>query len=115
MAAKKKKPVKWMKKAFSKNKGALHCQMGVPMGMTIPASMLKKAAGKGGSGFDSSTEARAERSSRSQEASVRSSSPLTAPGSSTSTIASSGRSPSSRSSRPGASSRRTRLRPPPPP
>ena len=48
MAAKKKKPVKWMKKAFSKNKGALHCQMGVPMGMTIPASMLKKAAGKGG-------------------------------------------------------------------
>ncbi len=39
---------KWMQKAFSKNKGALHRQLGVPEGKMIPAGKLNKAAKKGG-------------------------------------------------------------------
>jgi hypothetical protein len=43
MAKKSKK--KWIQKAFpEKTKGALHKQMGVPMGEKIPASMMEAAA-----------------------------------------------------------------------
>lgn len=38
----------WMEKAFAKNKGALHQQLGVPQGKTIPAGKLKAAAGSKG-------------------------------------------------------------------
>ena len=43
---------KWMKRAFSKNEGALHRQLGVPEGKPIPPGMLRAAArasGKKGS------------------------------------------------------------------
>jgi hypothetical protein len=40
----KKRDWKWMAKAFSKNKGALHRQLGVPQGQKIPAKKLAKAA-----------------------------------------------------------------------
>ena len=36
----KKKDRKWMQKAFAKNKGALHKQLGVAPGKNIPASKL---------------------------------------------------------------------------
>lgn len=39
---------KWMQKAFSKNKGALHRQLGVPIGKKIPTAKLNAAAKKGG-------------------------------------------------------------------
>ena len=38
---------KWIQKAI-KHPGALHRQLGVPAGKNIPASKLRKAAGKGG-------------------------------------------------------------------
>jgi hypothetical protein len=38
---------KWIQKAI-KHPGALHKQLGVPMGQKIPASKLKDAASKGG-------------------------------------------------------------------
>lgn len=38
---------KWIQQAI-KNPGALHKQMGVPMGMKIPGKKLAKAAKKGG-------------------------------------------------------------------
>ena len=38
----------WVKEAFSKNKGALHHELGIPQGKKIPASKLNKAAKKGG-------------------------------------------------------------------
>jgi len=44
----KKKVVKWMGEAFSKNKGALHRQLGVPEDETIPPSKLRAAAKKKG-------------------------------------------------------------------
>jgi len=34
----------WVKEAFSKNKGALHRDLGVPQGKKIPESALKRAA-----------------------------------------------------------------------
>lgn len=37
-----------MEKAFAKNKGALHKQLGVPQGQNIPAGKLKSAAGSKG-------------------------------------------------------------------
>lgn len=37
-----------MEKAFAKNKGALHKQLGVPQGTTIPAGKLKLAAASKG-------------------------------------------------------------------
>lgn len=39
---------KWMQKAFGRNKGALHRQLGVPEDEPIPASKLRAAAAKGG-------------------------------------------------------------------
>lgn len=38
----------WLKKAFGKNKGALHRELGVPEGKTIPVNKLRRAAAKGG-------------------------------------------------------------------
>ncbi len=35
---------KWMEKAFSKNKGKLHRELGVKEGSKIPAKKLSKAA-----------------------------------------------------------------------
>lgn len=40
----KKKDGHWMEKAFSKNKGKLHKELGVPEGNKIPAKKLNKAA-----------------------------------------------------------------------
>jgi len=40
---------KWVSKAFSKNKGKLHRELGVPQGEKIPAKKLAKAAKAGGS------------------------------------------------------------------
>lgn len=37
----------WIKGAI-KNPGALHKELGVPQGQTIPKSLLKRAAGAGG-------------------------------------------------------------------
>ena len=34
---------KWMQKAFSKNKGKLHRELGVPQGQKIPAAKIEKA------------------------------------------------------------------------
>lgn len=34
----------WMQKAFGKNPGALHRELGVPEGKTIPASKLRAAS-----------------------------------------------------------------------
>ena len=39
---------KWMKKAFGKNKGALHAELGIPKDEKIPTAELEKAAKKGG-------------------------------------------------------------------
>jgi len=39
---------KWMQKAFSKNKGALHRMMGIPEGEKIPWDKMVAAAKKGG-------------------------------------------------------------------
>ena len=38
----------WMEQAFAKHKGALHRELGVPEGETIPPKTLAKAATKGG-------------------------------------------------------------------
>lgn len=47
--AKKKSKKKWMQKAFGKNPGKLHRNLGVPQGQKIPASKLRAAkAGKYG-------------------------------------------------------------------
>lgn len=35
---------KWMQQAFSRNKGALHRQLGIPENKTIPMSTLLRAA-----------------------------------------------------------------------
>ncbi len=48
MAKKKKKKDNWMDEAFSKNKGSLHRQLGIPEDETIPPGKLNKAAKKGG-------------------------------------------------------------------
>lgn len=45
--SKSKKDEKWMQSAVKK-KGALHKQLGVPMGKKIPEKMLDEAAKKGG-------------------------------------------------------------------
>lgn len=37
------KKVKWMQRAFAKNKGALHRSLGVPEDEPIPASKLESA------------------------------------------------------------------------
>lgn len=39
---------KWMQKAFSKNKGALHRDLGVPEDEKIPAEKLRAAAKRKG-------------------------------------------------------------------
>lgn len=38
----------WMEKAFAKNKGALHKNLGIAAGKKIPAGKLAAAAKKGG-------------------------------------------------------------------
>jgi hypothetical protein len=38
----------WVKKAFAKNKGALHRSLGVPQGKKIPRSRLQAASKKPG-------------------------------------------------------------------